>query len=147
MGKARADLDQDFLRQGIGVLTQMLIEAEREERIGAARYQRTPKRTTYGNGSRDRMWDTRVGEVSLRIPKLRHAFFLRSLFGPRRRSDRALLAVAQSACVQGVTTRKVDDLLQSLGLAGIEKGLLGVAVAHGAGRADDSWPRWPAAPS
>jgi transposase-like protein len=119
--KVGVDLDQDFLREGIRVMTQMLIEAEAEERIGAARYERTPERTTYRNGSRERRWETRVGEVSLRIPKLRHGSFFPSLLEPRRRSERALLAVVQSAYVQGVSTRKVDDLLQSLGLTGIDK--------------------------
>jgi len=119
--KVGVDLDQDFLREGIRVMTQMLIEAEAEERIGAARYERTPERTTYRNGSRERRWETRVGEVSLRIPKLRHGTFFPSLLEPRRRAERALLAVVQSAYVQGVSTRKVDNLLQSLGLTGIDK--------------------------
>ena len=119
--KMGVDLDQDFLREGIRVMTQMLIEAEAEKRIGAARYERTPKRTTQRNGSRERRWETRVGEVSLRIPKLRHGTFFPSLLEPRRRSERALLAVVQSAYVQGVSTRKVDDLLKSLGLTGIDK--------------------------
>jgi transposase-like protein len=119
--KVGVDLDQDFLREGIRVMTQLLIEAEAEERIGAGRYERTPERTTYRNGSRQRRWETRVGEVSLRIPKLRHGSFFPSLLEPRRRSERALLAVVQSAYVQGVSTRKVDDLLQSLGLTGIDK--------------------------
>ena len=118
--KVGVNLDQDFLREGIRVMTQMLIEAEAEERIGAARYERTPERTTYRNGSRERRWETRVGEVSLRIPKLRHGTFFPSLLEPRRRAERALLAVVQSAYVQGVSTRKVDNLLQSLGLTGID---------------------------
>ena len=119
--KVGVGLDQDFLREGIRIITQMLIEAEAEERIGAARYERTPKRTTYRNGARERRWETRVGEVPLRIPKLRHGTFFPLLLEPRRRSEQALLAVVQSAYVQGVSTRKVDDLLQSFGLTGIDK--------------------------
>ncbi len=61
------DGDVDFLRGGIEVLTQALIELEATERIGAEKYERTPERTTYRNGYRERLWDTRVGRVNLRI--------------------------------------------------------------------------------
>jgi putative transposase len=111
----------DFLKESIRELTQMLIEMEASEQIGAGRYERTPERKTQRNGYRDRAWDTRVGEVDLRIPKLRKGSFFPSWLEPRRRAEQALLAVVQSAYVQGVSTRKVDDLLQSLGLTGIDK--------------------------
>jgi transposase-like protein len=57
----------------------------------------------------------------LRIPKVRHGTYFPSLLNPRRRSEKALLAVVQQAYIQGVSTRKVDDLLQALGLTGIDK--------------------------
>jgi len=115
------DADLDFLRESVRVLSQMLIEAEAEEQIGAGRYERAPERKSYRNGHRERMWETRVGEIPLRIPKLREGSFFPSLLEPRKRSEKALLAVVQSAYVQGVSTRKVDDLLQGLGLTGIDK--------------------------
>ena len=89
--------------------------------IGAQRYERTASRTTYRNGYRPRRWDTRVGTIELEIPKLRRGSYFPSLLEPRRRAERALLAVVQEAYVHGVSTRKVDELVQALGIAGLSK--------------------------
>ena len=62
-----------------------------------------------------------MGEIPLRIPKLREGTYFPSLLEPRRRAEKALLAVVQTAYVKGVSTRKVDDLLKALGLTGIDK--------------------------
>lgn len=119
--KLGLELDQDFLRQGIALLTRLLMEAEVRTQIGADRYQRTDERTTYRNGYRDRSWQTRVGDISLKIPKLRDGTYFPSFLEPRRRAERALLAVIQQAYIEGVSTRKVDDLVQALGLSGIDR--------------------------
>ena len=119
--KVGVDLEGDFLSQGTQLLAQLAIEFEAEQQIGAGRYERSPERTTYRNGHRERLWETRVGEIPLRIPKLREGNFFPSLLEPRRRAEKALLAVVQAAYVQGVSTRKVDELLQALGLTGIDK--------------------------
>ena len=119
--KVGVDLDGDFLREGVALLVQLLMEAEVSEQIGAERYQRSEERRTYRNGYRERTWETRVGEIPLRIPKLRRGSYFPSFLEPRRRAERALLAVIQSAYVEGVSTRKVDDLVQALGLTGIDK--------------------------
>lgn len=115
------ELDGDFLRESIELLSQLLMELEVEQLTGAKKYERTPQRRERRNGYRERTWETRVGEIPLRIPKLRSGSYFPSLLQPRRRAERALLAVVQSAYVQGVSTRKVDELLQSLGLTGIDK--------------------------
>lgn len=115
------DLDGDFLKEGTRLLTQLAVELEAEQVVGAGRYERSENRKTHRNGYRDRTWETRVGEIPLRIPKLREGTYFPSLLEPRKRSEKALLAVVQSAYVQGVSTRKVDDLLQALGLTGIDK--------------------------
>ena len=119
--KVGVDLEGDFLSQGTQLLAQLAIEFEAEQQIGASRYERSPERTTYRNGHRERVWETRVREIPLRIPKLREGSYLPSLLEPRRRAEKALLAVVQAAYVQGVSTRKVDELLQALGLTGIDK--------------------------
>jgi transposase-like protein len=119
--KVGVDLDGDFLSQGTQLLAQLAIEFEAEQHIGAGRYERSPARRTYRNGHRERLWETRVGEIPLRIPKLREGSFFPSLLEPRRRAEKALLAVVQTAYVQGVSTRKVDDLVRALGLTGIDK--------------------------
>ena len=113
--------DVDFLREALTVLVQALMEAEVTARIGAAHGERSPERSTYRNGYRDRAWDTRVGTVGLRIPKLREGTYFPSLLEPRRRSERALLAVIQQAYVEGVSTRRVEGLIQALGCEGISK--------------------------
>lgn len=113
--------DGDFLREGLELLSQMLIEVEAEQQIGAGRHERSETRTNWRNGYRRRRWETRLGEVELAIPKLRNGSFFPSLLEPRKRSEKALLAVVQEAYVKGVSTRKVDALVKSLGLTGIDK--------------------------
>jgi len=115
------DGDADFLREGVRLMSQLLMELEVEEMTGAGRYERTPERVNQRNGYRHRRWETRVGEIPLRIPKLRKRSYFPSLLEPRRRAEKALFAVVQEAYVKGVSTRKVDELLQALGLTGIDK--------------------------
>lgn len=113
--------DADFLREALQVLMQALIELEVSEQIGAGRYERNAARATQRNGYRERGYETRVGELDLRIPKLRQGTYFPSLLEPRKRSEKALLAVVQQAYIEGVSTRKVDDLVQALGLTGMDK--------------------------
>ena len=115
------DLDSDFLRDGVALLVRLLMEMEVGEQTGAEWYQRSEERQCQRNGYRDRGWETRVGEIDLRIPKLRRGSYYPSFLEPRRRGERALMAVIQSAYVEGVSTRKVDKLVQGLGLTGIDK--------------------------
>ena len=118
----RAGGDLDIIREGLAVVLQALIDAEATEVIGADRYQRTTSRTTHRNGSRGRLLSTKAGDVELRIPKLREGSFFPALLEPRRRIDRALLAVVMEAYVHGTSTRKVDDLVKALGVeSGISK--------------------------
>jgi len=113
--------DADFLRQGVELLSQLLMEVEVEQQVGAKKHERTGKRSNYRNGYRQRSWETRVGEIELAIPKLRKGSYYPSLLEPRRPAEKALLAVVQEAYLKGVSTRKVDDLLKALGLTGIDK--------------------------
>jgi len=121
VGKLLAERDGDVLREGIRVLAQALMESEVAGLIGAERHERTSERAGYRNGYRMRTWDTRVGTIELAIPKIRPGSYFPSLLEPRRRAERALLAVVQEAYVHGVSTRKVDDLLKALGLDGMSK--------------------------
>ena len=121
LGNMGLEPDEGFLQEALQQLTQTVVELEAAKQIGAGRYERTPERKTYRNGHRERVWETRVGEIPLRIPKERDGSYFPSLLEPRRRSEKALLAVIQQAYVEGVSTRRVDDLLQALGLTGIDK--------------------------
>jgi putative transposase len=106
----------DVLRESLRWVVQQMMEAEVSELIGAERGERTPDRATHRNGYRSRRWDTRAGEIDLQIPKLRQGSYFPSFLEPRRRSEQALLNVVQQAYVCGVSTRKVDQLVESLGL-------------------------------
>ncbi len=101
---------------------QELINAEAETVIGAAPYERSENRATQRNGTRPRTLSTTAGDLDLKIPKLREGSFFPSLLERRRRVDQALFAVVMEAYVQGVSTRKVDDLVRALGAdSGISK--------------------------
>ena len=119
--KAGLERDADFLREAVRVLAQALLEAEVSAHVGAERHERTPERTGQRNGYRERPWDTRVGTIELRVPRVRDGSYFPSLLEPRRRAERALAAVVQEAYVQGVSTRRVDELVQALGMTGISK--------------------------
>ena len=119
--KAGVDQDLDFLREGVRVLSQALMEAEVSQQLGAGRHERTPERTGQRNGYRERQWDTRVGTIELQVPRVRDGSYFPTLLEPRKRAERALAAVVQEAYVQGVSTRRVDEVVQALGMTGISK--------------------------
>ena len=121
LGKAGVEREVDFLRDGVRALAQAVMELEVEQHVGAERHERTPVRTGQRNGYRERLWDTRVGTVDLRVPRVRDGSFFPSLLEPRTRAERALTAVVQEAYVAGVSTRRVDELVRTLGLHGISK--------------------------
>jgi transposase-like protein len=106
----------DFLKESLLWVVQQLMEAEVSELIGAERGERSAERLTYRNGYRARSWSTRAGEIELAIPKIRRGSYFPSFLEPRKRSEQALVAVVQEAYVAGVSTRKVDQLVESLGL-------------------------------
>ena len=117
---AKAD-DGDFLRSVAESVLQILMEADVEGVIGAARYERSGERATYRNGYRERVLDTRLGTLNLKIPKLRTGAYFPGFLEPRRTVEKALVAVIQEAWIAGVSTRRVDDLVQAMGLSGISK--------------------------
>jgi len=119
--KAMIEQDAGFLKEGVRVLSQALMEMEVEEHVGARRHERSTERVGQRNGYRERSWDTRVGTVELKVPRVRDSSYFPSLLEPRRRAERALSAVVQEAYVHGVSTRKVDELVRALGMAGISK--------------------------
>jgi putative transposase len=113
--------DVDFLREGVRVLAQALMEAEVSAQIGAEHGERTLDRVTHRNGYRLRDWDTRAGTIELAIPRVRQGSDLPSILEPRRRAEKALTAVVAQCYVQGVSTRRVDDVARAMGLDGISK--------------------------
>jgi putative transposase len=119
--KAQIEHDADFLREGVRLLSQALMEMEVQEHVGARRHERNAGRVGQRNGYRERSWDTRVGTVDLKVPRVRDSSYFPSLLEPRRKAERALSAVVQEAYIHGVSTRKVDELVKALGMTGISK--------------------------
>ena len=113
--------DGDFLRAVAEAVLQLLMEADVEGLIGAGRYERSGERSTWRNGYRERTLDTRLGSLQLRIPKLRQGSYFPPFLEARKSSEKALVAVIQEAWISGVSTRRVDDLVQAMGLSGISK--------------------------
>src|SRR6201996_903995 len=113
--------DGDFLRTVAEAVLQLLMESDVEGLIGAGRYERSPERSNYRNGFRDRALDTRLGTLQLRVPKLRQGSYFPPFLEPRKVSEKALVAVIQEAWIGGVSTPRGDDLVQAVGLSGVSK--------------------------
>jgi transposase-like protein len=111
----------DFLKDLAETMLQRLMEWDVECQIGAGRYERSDGRTTHRNGYRERELETRLGTLELKIPKLRRGSYFPGFLEPRKTAERALVAVIQEAWIQGVSTRKVDELVQAMGMSGISK--------------------------
>jgi putative transposase len=112
---------EDFLREAVVLVARELMEAEISGEIGAELGEVAPDRVTHRNGYRPRRWETRVGEIELLIPRKRHGSYFPSFLEPRRRSEQAIVAVVLEAYVNGVSTRKVDRLVEQLGIEGMTK--------------------------
>ena len=104
--------DIDFLQEASGFMYQQMIYLEAEDVIGVGRYERTPERQTLRNGTRERQLETQVGEIKVKIPKLRQGSNFPSILEPRCRSEEALLSVVQEAYILGVSTCKMDKLIK-----------------------------------
>ena len=114
--KLMASEHADVVRESVAWVVAELMEAEVAGQIGAELGEVSGERVTQRNGYRPRPWDTRAGEIELQIPKLRQGSYFASFLEPRRRAEQALVAVVQEAYVNGVSTRKVDRLVEQMGL-------------------------------
>jgi len=113
--------DGDFLRSVAESVLQIIMEADVDGLIGAGRHERSGERSTWRNGYRDRALDTRLGTLNLKIPKLRTGAYFPGFLEPRKTVEKALVSVIQEAWIAGVSTRRVDDLVQAMGMSGISK--------------------------
>jgi transposase-like protein len=113
---------EDPLRAMAEMIADFVMEAEVTAKVGAEPHERSAERTTHRNGFRDRRWDTRLGTLSLKVPKLREGGYVPSFIEHRKRSEQALVSVIQEAVVRGVSTRKIEAVLGELGIAGVSAG-------------------------
>jgi putative transposase len=126
LGWLRKHLDDegegDMVRDMIEAFAQVLMSAEVDVLCGAGYGERSPDRVNSRNGHRSRRFDTRAGTIELDIPKLRSgSYFPDWLLEPRRRAERALVAVVAQCYLEGVSTRRVEDIAAALGIEGISK--------------------------
>ncbi len=112
----------DFLREAVAMVAAQLMEAEIAGEIGAGHGERNADRATHRNGYRGRLWETRVGEIELAVPRKRSgAAYFPSFLEPRRPCEQAIVSVVMEAYVNGVSTRKVNRLVEQLGISSMSK--------------------------
>jgi transposase-like protein len=120
--KQLQEADPDLLRAMVESVVATLMGAEADALCGASYGERHPERTNRRNGYRERPWDTRLGTLALPIPKLRHgSYFPEWLLEPRRRAERALVQVVAEAYLLGVSVRRIETLVQTLGIDRLSK--------------------------
>jgi putative transposase len=113
---------EDFVKEAVALVAREMMEAEIAGQVGAELGEVAPEsRVTHRNGYRPRPWETRVGEIELLIPRTRAGSYFPSFLEPRRRSEQAIVAVVMEAYVNGVSTRKVDRLVEQIGIEGMTK--------------------------
>jgi len=114
--------DTDLLREMVKVFVERLMGAEVDALCGADYGERSDERVNRRNGYRSRPWDTRAGTIALEIPKLREGtYFPDWLLEPRRRAERAFIQVVAECYVRGVSTRRVEGLVKTMGIERISK--------------------------
>jgi transposase-like protein len=112
----------DLLREMVKTFAEALMAAEAETLCNAGYRERTPGRANSRNGYRPRPWDTRAGTIELAVPKLRSgSYFPDWLLERRRRAEAALISVVATSYLLGVSTRRMDKLVETLGIASLSK--------------------------
>jgi putative transposase len=109
------------MRQQTEQMLSSLMESEVSSQIGASLSAQAPERSSYRNGYRTRKLETQLGSLDIRIPRLREGTYFPSFLEPHCRLHSSLVQVVMEAYSQGVSTRKIDDLAQALGMEGISK--------------------------
>src|SRR5579872_5505037 len=120
--KQLEETSPDLLRVMVKDFAEALMSADADAVCGAGYGERSPERVNRRNGYRERDWDTRVGSIELAVPKLREgSYFPDWLLQPRRRAEQAFVSVIADAYLAGVSTRRVEKLVQQLGVERMSK--------------------------
>jgi putative transposase len=119
--------EPDLLRSMLAAFVQALMGADADAQCGAEYGARSPDRTNQRNGYRQREWDTRAGTIELAIPKLREgSYFPDWLLERRKRAERALISVVATSYLLGVSTRRMEKLVEQLGITRLSKSQVSV---------------------
>jgi hypothetical protein len=122
MAEQLSQASPDLLRQMVQIFAEALMSADADAVCGAGYGQRSPDLRNIRNGYRWRGWDTRVGSIELAVPKLRQgSYFPDWLLERRRRAESALVSVVATSYLLGVSTRRMEKLVQTLGITGLSK--------------------------
>ena len=122
LGEALAQASPDLMRQLLQTMINALLSADADSVVGAEWGKPSPDRVTHRNGYRHRDLDTRVGTIDVAIPKLRHGtYFPDWLLQRRKRSEAALITVVADCYLAGVSTRRMDKLVKTLGITALSK--------------------------
>ena len=122
LGQAVGDASPDLMRHLLGTVINALLSAEADAVCGAEWGQASPERTNQRNGYRHRELDTRAGTIDVAIPKLRQgSYFPDWLLERRKRAESALISVVATCYLLGVSTRRMDKLVQTLGITSLSK--------------------------
>jgi transposase-like protein len=120
--KQLEETSPDLLRAMVKEFAEMVMSSDADQVCGAGWGERSVERTNRRNGYRERPWDTRVGTIELAVPKLREgSYFPDWLLQPRRRAEQAFMSVVADAYLAGVSTRRVEKLVQQLGVDRMSK--------------------------
>jgi putative transposase len=116
------EADTDLLREMVKLFVERVMGEEADAICGASYGERSEERTNRRNGYRSRPWNSRAGTIDLQLPKLREgSYFPDWLLEPRRRAERAFVQVVCESYVRGVSTRRIEGLVQTLGIERISK--------------------------
>src|SRR3954467_10780424 len=122
-----AQASPDLLRELMQGFVNTLLSADADSVCGASYGARDPERSNRRNGYRHRDLDTRIGTLDVAVPKLREGtYFPDWLLERRRRAEAALTSVVATCYLLGVSTRRMDRLVQSLGITGLSKSQVSV---------------------
>jgi putative transposase len=122
LGQALSDASPDLMRHLLGTVINSLLSADADAVCGAEYGVPSPERVSQRNGYRHRELDTRVGTIDVAIPKLRSgSYFPEWLLERRKRAEAALISVVATCYLLGVSTRRMDKLVQTLGITSLSK--------------------------
>jgi transposase-like protein len=131
LGAQIASASPDVLRAMVQTFAEALMSAEADALCGASYGVRSEDRTNSRNGYRQREWDTRAGTIELAIPKLRQgSYFPDWLLAHRRRAEQALVSVVATSYLLGVSTRRVEKLVEQLGVKSLSKSQVSEMASH-----------------